>query len=49
MVLVSSLDEAAAVEGLLDPSVRALGLGVAQGSRPDTFENAIAVVVVLAY
>jgi hypothetical protein len=49
MTLVSSLDEAAAIAELLDPAARAVGLGVAQGSRPDTIENAIAVVAILAY
>ena len=49
MTLVSSLDEAAAIEALLDPAARAVGLGVAQGSRADTIENAIAVVAILAY
>lgn len=49
MTVVSSLDEAAALAALLDPAARAVGLGVAQGSRPDVIENAIAVVAVIAY
>ena len=49
MILVSSLDEAAALDALLDPAARGVGLGVAQGSRKDAIENAIAVVAVIAY
>jgi uncharacterized protein YkwD len=49
MILVSSLDEAAALDALLDPAARGVGLGVAQGSRTDAIENAIAVVAVIAY
>jgi hypothetical protein len=49
MVLVSSLEEAAAVDALLDPAARAIGLGVAQGTRADTIDNAIALVAILAY
>jgi hypothetical protein len=49
MVLVDSLDEAAGLDALLDPAARAVGIGVAQGSRADTVENAIALVAILAY
>lgn len=49
MAIVSSVDEAGALEPALDPDVRAAGIGVAQGTRPDTGPNAIAVVIVLAW
>src|SRR5690606_7359258 len=49
MAIVSSVEEAGALEPTLDPDVRAAGIGVAQGTRPDTGPNAIAVVIVLAW
>ncbi|HEY8427594.1 MAG TPA: CAP domain-containing protein [Sandaracinaceae bacterium] len=49
MAIVESLDEAGTLEPTLDPDVRAAGIGVAQGTRPDTGPNAIAVVIVLAW
>ncbi|MCZ7677294.1 MAG: hypothetical protein M5U28_00335 [Sandaracinaceae bacterium] len=49
MAIVASVDEAGALEPALDPDVRAAGIGVAQGTRPDTGPNAIAVVIVLAW
>lgn len=49
MAIVSSVDEAGALEPTLDPAVRVAGIGVAQGTRPDTGPNAIAVVIVLAW
>jgi uncharacterized protein YkwD len=49
MTVVTRVDEAATIDALLDPKARALGLGLAQGTRPDTFENAIAVVILIAY
>lgn len=49
MAVVSSVDEAGALEPTLDPDVRVAGIGVAQGTRPDTGPNAIAVVIVLAW
>lgn len=49
MAIVSSVDEAGALEPTLDPDVRVAGIGVAQGTRPDTGPNAIAVVIVLAW
>ncbi len=49
MAVVSSVEEAGALEPTLDPDVRAAGIGVAQGTRPDTGPNAIAVVIVLGW
>lgn len=49
MAVVSSVDEAGALEPTLDADVRVAGIGVAQGTRPDTGPNAIAVVIVLAW
>lgn len=49
MAVVSTLEEAGALEPTLDPDVRVAGFGVAQGSRSDTGPNAIAVVVVFAW
>jgi uncharacterized protein YkwD len=41
--------DAAGLEPLLDPGVGAIGIGVSQGSRPDTPPNAVFVVFVLGY
>jgi uncharacterized protein YkwD len=49
MTVVSAPDEAAAIDTLLDPKARGLGLGLAQGTREDTIENAIAVVALIGY
>lgn len=49
MAIVASVDEAGALEPTLDPDVRHVGIGVAQGTRPDTGPNAIAVVIILAW
>ncbi len=49
MAVVSQLAEAGALEPTLDPGVRGVGLGVAQGTRLDTGPNAIAVVIVLGW
>jgi uncharacterized protein YkwD len=49
LTVVSSIDEASEIEALLDPRARALGLGLAQGTRPDTVENAIAIVALIAH
>jgi len=49
MTVVSSLDEAAALPALYDADARALGLGIAQGTRSDTLENGIAIVALLGY
>lgn len=49
MAVVSSVDEAGQLEPALDGDVDQIGIGVAQGSRPDTGPNAIAVVIVLGW
>ncbi len=49
MAVVADVDEAGALEPVLDPGVRFIGVGVAQGSRPDTGANAIGVVIVMAW
>ena len=49
LTVVTTVEEAATIGAMLDPRVRALGIGVAQGTRPDTVENAIVVVVLLGY
>jgi uncharacterized protein YkwD len=48
MTVVVGVDEAATIDALFDPSARAIGVGLAQGTRADTFENALAVVVLIA-
>jgi uncharacterized protein YkwD len=47
MALAASLGEAAALEPALDAEVQAIGIGVAQGDRPDTGPRSVAVVLVL--
>lgn len=49
MAVVHDVSEAGALEPTLDPGVRYVGIGVAQGTRPDTGANAIAVVIVMAW
>jgi len=49
MVVVSSLDEAATLEPALQGDVRYVGIGVSQGSRPDSPPNSIAVVILLGW
>ncbi len=49
MMLVSSIEQASEVAALLDPKAKGIGVGIAQGTRSDTPENAIAVVVLLGY
>lgn len=49
MAIVADVSEAGALEPTLDPDVRHIGIGVAQGTRPDTGPNAIAVVIILAW
>ena len=49
MAVVADLEEAGSLEPTLDADVRFVGIGVAQGSRPDSGPNAIAVVIVLAW
>ena len=49
LTVVTSLAEAAAIDALLDPKARAVGIGIAQGTRQDSVENAIAVVMLIGY
>lgn len=49
MATVQRLDEVAALEPALDASATHVGIGVAQGDRPDTGPRAIAVVIVLGW
>lgn len=49
MTVVTSVEEAAALEPLSDPKARAVGIGLAQGTRASTVDDAIAVVVLVGY
>jgi uncharacterized protein YkwD len=49
MAVVNDIDEAGSLEPTLDREVRYVGVGAAQGTRPDSGPNAIAVVIVLAW
>ncbi len=49
MAVVGDIAEAARLEPTFDPEVRYVGLGVAQGDRPDAPPNSIAVVIVLGW
>jgi uncharacterized protein YkwD len=49
MAVVTDLSEAGTLEPALDGQVRYVGLGVAQGTRPDTGPNAISVVIMLGW
>ena len=49
MAVVTSIDEAGALEPTLEPGIRYAGVGVHQGSRPDVGDNAIVVVIMLAW
>jgi uncharacterized protein YkwD len=49
MLLATSIEEASEVAALLDPKIKAIGIGIAQGSRSNTVDGAIAVVALLAY
>ncbi|MFK7990053.1 MAG: CAP domain-containing protein [Sandaracinaceae bacterium] len=49
MAVVADPAEAAALEPTLEAGIRAVGIGVAQGTRADTGPNAIAVVIVIAW
>lgn len=46
---VTQLFQASGLEPLLDPEVRFIGIGVSQGSRPDTPPSAVFVVFILGY
>jgi uncharacterized protein YkwD len=49
LTVVARIDEASRLEPTFDPEVRYVGIGVAQGSRPDSPSNSVAVVVLLAW
>ena len=49
MAVVTALSEASELEPSFDADVDQVGIGVAQGTRPDTGENAIAVVIMLGW
>lgn len=49
MAVVTVLDEATELEPSFEADVNYVGIGVAQGTRPDTGENAIAVVIMLGW
>jgi hypothetical protein len=46
---VISIDRAPKIDQVLEPSARYLGVGVAQGARPETGPSVIAIVVVLGW
>lgn len=48
MAVVRSLDEARELEASIDPAARALGIGIAQGNRPESGPLTIAVVITWA-
>ncbi|HJL04519.1 MAG TPA: CAP domain-containing protein [Polyangiaceae bacterium LLY-WYZ-15_(1-7)] len=49
MAVVGDVDEAARLEPTFDPEVRYVGIGLAQGDRPDAPPNSIAVVIMLGW
>jgi uncharacterized protein YkwD len=49
LTVVSALPDARGITALLDPKVRAVGFGVAQGTRRDSMPHAIVVVAVLGF
>lgn len=49
MAVVTSLDEASTLEPTFEEDLDYVGIGVSQGTRPDTGENAIAVVIMLGW
>jgi uncharacterized protein YkwD len=49
MALVSSVDEASRLEPALDPEVGYVGIGIAQGDRPDQPPNTIGVIILLGW
>jgi uncharacterized protein YkwD len=49
MAVVTRLADASRLEPAFDAEARYVGIGVAQGTRPDTAANAIAVVILLAW
>jgi uncharacterized protein YkwD len=49
MAIVTTLEEAATLEPTFDTDLRFVGIGVAQGDRPDQSPGSIAVVILLAW
>jgi uncharacterized protein YkwD len=49
MAVVTTVDEAAQLEPAFEAEARFVGIGVAQGTRPDHPPNSIAVVILLAW
>jgi uncharacterized protein YkwD len=49
MAVVDQIEEAGQLEPTFDGDLRYVGIGVAQGSRPDVPSNSIAVVIMLAW
>jgi uncharacterized protein YkwD len=49
MALTTRLDEATSLEPLLDPSLRYVGVGVAQGDRPGRPPKSLAIVFLMAW
>jgi hypothetical protein len=47
--LTFTLDDVAEIEAVLDPKAKAVGIGVAQGSRPDVAQGRIAVALILGH
>ncbi|MGD8862347.1 MAG: CAP domain-containing protein [Myxococcales bacterium] len=47
MTTVPALSDVRGLEALLEPDLKGVALGVAQGTRPDTLEHAIAIVVII--
>lgn len=49
MAIVTTLEEASQLEPTFDPDARFIGIGIAQGTRPDHPPNSIAVVILMAW
>lgn len=49
MIVVDDIEDALRVESALDADARAIGIGIAQGDRPDVPPSSIAVVVLLGW
>ena len=49
MTVVSDISEASRLEPTFDPEVAYVGVGIAQGTRPDAPPNSLAVVILLAW
>ena len=49
MAVVSDVAQISAIAEVLDPKARAIGIGLAQGSRPGTTPNAVSVVLLIGH